>query len=213
MLVLGNVLNEVLNSVLFNYEAEMLLLDTFTDTNSTLITSHTSDSNNTWVLQSGTTGSHAIIVNNRVYGQASTNVYRSSFVQPSADYQVYGKFDIVGSPATWGAGITGRATADNTATFYCVRYDSVARNWLLFKSVSGVVTTLATWAETFNSGSRYITLRMQGSSIKGFINGVERLSATDATITEAGSAGLRLSIISSLTAGLHVDFIQTSELQ
>jgi hypothetical protein len=201
---LGSNLSSGLISSIFSSRDSLSVIDNFTDTNNTSITSHTGDKNAVWQAQT-TTITQAVIVNNRLSGRASSNVYRTSYVMPTPNYSVYAKFDFIADFALVGCGIVGRATADGQNTFYALRYDKTSGNWLLFKSINGATTNLGTYVETFNSGSREILLYMNGSNIQGIIDGVARINVTDTGITGAGSAGVRTTVMTTDTAGIHID--------
>lgn len=201
---LGSNLSSGLISSIFSSRDTLPVIDNFTDTNNTSIISHTGDKNAVWTPQT-TTVTQALIINNRLSGRASSNVYRTTYVMPTPNYSVYAKFDFIGDSASVGCGIIGRATVDGQNTFYALRYDKTAGNWLLFKSINGTTTNLGTYVETFNSGSRDVVLYMNGSNIQGIIDGVVRINVTDTGITGAGHAGIRATTVTTDTTGIHID--------
>jgi len=59
----------------------------------------------------------------------------------------------------------------------------------LFKKVSGTWTELGSYAVAINPGTDYtVKLSMQGTTIKAFLDGVERISVTDTALSAAGDA-------------------------
>lgn len=70
--------------------------------------------------------------------------------------------------------------------------DSPSDNLRLFRRVSGVFTSLGTYAAVFPRGTqKTIKLYASGSSIKAAFDGVDVISATDSSITSAGKIGMR----------------------
>lgn len=65
-------------------------------------------------------------------------------------------------------------------------------NLMLYRRVSGVFTLLGTYDASFSRGiPKTIKLYASGSAIKCALNGVEVISATDASIGAAGKIGMR----------------------
>lgn len=165
--------------------------DTFTDTNGTLLTAHTSDSGVGWALGSGATqtGGAPTLTGGRVYSTGTAGVWRAQTISPSADYTVTALYDFVAASGGENSGFCGRM--DPAAnTYYWARWNS--SGWSLFKTVAGTATQLgSTVADTFTSGSRTADLVMNGSTISLKVDGATIISVTDTAITGAGSPGLR----------------------
>jgi hypothetical protein len=178
--------------------------DTFTNTNSTIITAHTSDSGYAWVAQTGFAPTiNARINNNKLYPLSSLNVYRANFTMPSPNYEVEAVLNVLTN--TGFMGINARASSIAN-TFYCLRYTT--NQWALQKSVAGVITTLATFSQTLTAGQTLtIKLVCNGSTIQGYIDGELKLTATDTDITSAGSVGIRMPFAVTTTTGVHIDSI------
>jgi hypothetical protein len=77
---------------------------------------------------------------------------------------------------------------------------------------AGTVTLLqsanpAYWGSNFDSGQTHnVKLQMRGTSIKVFVDGAERISVADSTITGAGRAGVYTgSYDNTDTWGMHID--------
>ena len=162
------------------------LNDTFTDTNSTALSSHTSDSAHTWT-QNG--GGGLQIYSNRVESTSSTSagLYYSSFVPADADYTV--TLDMI----TVGTGIApfvaGRCST-SAVTMYGCRWNGTD-TWELIRWVSGTRTVIGTYVGDSPVGSsRTVSLSMVGSTISVSIDGVSRISVTDTGISAAGRPGI-----------------------
>jgi hypothetical protein len=185
--------------------ANVVLVDSFTDANDTLITAHTSDSLHTWVTQPGFSGSgnHARIWNNALYAPAFY-VYRANVVMSSPNYRVIGEFEVISHVGN--VGLTARnSNVANSRQYYEMRYqDSVG--WTLRKWIAGNSTSIQLDLHTPKLKRGDIVtaeLRVNGTSIKGFLNGVEILNATDSQITSAGSPGLSLLWVVTAETGIH----------
>lgn len=143
------------------------------------------------------------IFSNRVHCGVPGLAYASG-IPPTANYSVECNYIIFTTVTTLNLGIAGRM--DTTAdTYYTMYYQ--AGEVVLAKRVAGVTTSLNVWTSTLSGGGTgYIfTLEMIGSAIKGYVNGTLRVSATDATITAAGRAGVRSVGSNDASTGSHID--------
>jgi hypothetical protein len=186
-------------------------LDTFTDTNGTLLTSHTPDSGGSWAYHASYGTSSAVIsAANRVRnnGSVTTLAYHSQ-APSSADYDV--EIDVVPfAYTTQSLGVCGRIdTASDT--FYRARYDGNIDTWKLEKVVSGTPTGLGTYG-TAISGTQRLRLRMTGSSISLWVAGVQQITATDSSITAAGRTGIYISGTGNNSSGFHGDSFQSGTI-
>jgi hypothetical protein len=73
-------------------------------------------------------------------------------------------------------------------TFYLWRNNG--STWTLFQNINGTFTSLGSYAAPAANGD-VVRIECNGSTIKGFTNGVERVSAVDAGITTGFYVGLR----------------------
>jgi hypothetical protein len=64
-------------------------------------------------------------------------------------------------------------------------------NWGLFKAVSGTFTAIGTTYAAAAAPGDVARVQAVGSTIKGFVNGVERASVTDTAVTSGTSVGIR----------------------
>ena len=74
-------------------------------------------------------------------------------------------------------------------------------NWGLFKAVSGTFTAIGTTYTAAAAAGDVAKIQAVGSTIKGFVNGVERISVTDTAVTSGTNTGIR----SQSTSGLRYD--------
>lgn len=135
---------------------------------------------------------------------------------PSADYDVEVDFINLATSKTQRFGIIGRASS-TARTFYLLRINHIAfdtnSNLQLYKAVSGTFTQLGSnFAFAASGASGTLRLSMSGTSIKGFIDGVERISATDSAISSAGRIGIYNTADDTITNsdGYHFDNLTAS---
>jgi hypothetical protein len=166
------------------------LTDTFTDTEGTTLASHSGEVGATWAKVTGITG-NAEIASNRVRGTSSTTaLYYASGTPATAEYDITAvirRQSDLGTVRIYGRLST---TAD---TGYGVRFNGGATNvWELQLIQAGTTTSLGTWAETFSNGEdRTVILEIRDATKKVYIDGVERISSADNTVTSAGRVGMR----------------------
>jgi hypothetical protein len=182
--------------------------DTFTAADGTALTSHTGELGATWTLHPAYAGG-AEIKSNRVWGStaggSTITVMMASGAPGSADYDVLcDVYAQTGITDVEMGGVVGRAHATNDDGYHAFYY-SGAGGWRLDKLVGGSRTTLDLFVAGITQGVTYaLKLEMRGSAIKVYVDGVQRISVTDSSITAAGKAGAVFRE-GSATVGLHLD--------
>jgi len=163
-----------------------------------------SDSGHTWTnMASG--AAHAKFWNGRIYND-STFVGRwiTNATPPSANYYVEAVIRCITDIGLMGVfGRGDNASASNNFYVLILRGDTNVLE--LRKRVTGTETTLGSYSITPVPGTDYtIRLSMVGTAIKGYLDGVERISVTDSAITAAGFPGA-IGDEGTPTTSLHMD--------
>jgi mannan endo-1,4-beta-mannosidase len=191
----------------------VFLNDPFTDTDGTLLESHTAGGY-TWAKHGGWTGS-AVVQSNRIYaGNGIESHYKSSGVPASANYDVtVTVFDVSNLSLTL-VGAMGRMLpgVDTAYTAFVILNGSTFI--LLKRHLNGTGTDLAnTTIPTPTVGTSHtLTLRMSGSSLYALWDGVVILGPiTDTNITAAGTAGIINNGVGSSTTGWHIDSVTATD--
>lgn len=184
--------------------------DTFTDTAATSLTSHSPNTGGPWVKTAGPAGGWAISNANRV---RANDIFWMAFsgttVAPSADATITGVIRRITNVNYIGVGGRGN-TSDarlygcllGTGTLYLQELDSIAGN-----------TELGSYAASLADNTDYtVKLTMVGTTLKCFLDGVERISATDATLASAGTVAMFSfnpggNPVSTNTTDFHVDSV------
>lgn len=163
---------------------DVVVSDSFTGTNGTQLASHATDTGNVWTLRTG----NLEIQSNKLVSNTHPSIGTlSALVPASADYDV--SVDVTITNAQNAIGVTGRHSTSDT-TFYHFRW--LNNNYELYLFVSGSPTLLGTVAGALSvSDVVRLRLRMRGSTISGWANGVSKISVTDTTIATAGVPGFR----------------------
>jgi hypothetical protein len=180
--------------------------ENFTGTDSTTVQANDAD----WTKHGSATGD-ALISSNRARSNGSVQaLYYHAGTPASADYYVEGVIRRdSGVTSTEQGAVCGRIDTAANNRYDVVRVES--GSFLLRKTIAGVDTTLDTYALALATPEEYtIKLEMIGDQIKGYIDGVEQLSATDSSITAAGKAGFFL-FRGSSTGGYHIDSITAAD--
>lgn len=159
--------------------------DDFTRADGELNGMTASDGVSTWTARDGT-GAMSVYSNALYTPSAGRNGYYNSATPANADYSV--QADLSGVSTYSSNGVAGRMdTASNSQYWACYN----AGIWALYKRVSSTDTQLGTYTgDALSGGAKTILLRMSGSTISVEINGVQRISVTDTSITAKGKAGL-----------------------
>jgi hypothetical protein len=190
--------------------------DTFTDTAGVTLQSHTAQTGSPWTKHAASTTDAVITNGNRIRKNGSAtfgSLYYSSGIPASADYMVEADaFRASSSVADDIIGIVGRLDTTNAlGTYYSAVYDKTNGRWSLISMNNGVKSVLGSYTQTFSSGTTYhLSLDMSGSTIRLLVDGIQRVSATNATITAAGRAGVTMGFGGSNTTvdnsnGMHLD--------
>lgn len=186
------------------------LTDNFTDVDGTVLDTgpHTADSGDTWTRHPSAS-SGAIITSNRLRSSAATGaeigLHYSSDVPGNADYLVTARF--VQMTDTGTTAIMARLST-SAYNGYALLYIPGFNLWVLARYDAGVNTNLATYGDSLSNGEeRTGTLKVQGESISGLVDGVVRMEATDTTYTAVGRAGLfTTGTTTPQTTGVHLDW-------
>lgn len=180
-----------------------IVSDSFTDTATTALASHTGETGATWTKHGINASGTAEISNaNRLRGTsagASLVLHYASGVPGSADYYVEASIKFLSMLSGTYAGVAGRInTAANT--FYWAIYNVSSASWELWNAT----TKIGSFAYIASAGEEHtLRLDMAGTTIRLLVNGAEAVSVTDATISAAGRAGVLSYGVTSDSTGLH----------
>lgn len=181
--------------------------DTFTASSGTLLRNHNGETNADW--QKHTTGYDPadLAINSLgrlfyTFSNASgftsdgSEHFLSNDTAPDADYSVQAEFHAMTDAEDEKVEIYARAT--QPYQFYILSYTqdgAGAGTWKLEKqTIVSDRSTLDSYAGDVIDVGSYKTARLEviGTAIKGYVDGVERVSSTDSTITGAGYGGIRI---------------------
>ncbi len=184
------------------------VVDSFTDTDATNLTSHTGETGATWAKNTNTNAvASPVITTNRVHGaQAVDQLVYASGTPGSADYSVTADMNLSAGSFGTDTGVMGRMSTSAFTGYAVVRQ---AGQWRLVRMSAGSGLTIGSLVTMTNvtSVTYRITLTMTGTAISGF---VQRLSdnwyltsaggwqpastaftsGTNSDISTAGKAGL-----------------------
>jgi hypothetical protein len=184
---------------------QTIATDRFTGTNYSDLHNHTADQGGRWVRHPATSTSRFYLYSGKVYAGAVSGSAGACFYLPvvpfSADYSVFCDYNI--KTMTGHMGLAGRIHATNN-THYLI-YADPANVWVLGKRVGGVLTVLNNSINTPGTGTYDLELRMTGTTIAFYVDGVLQADETDSAITAAGYGGLRAGTTNDATTGKHVD--------
>lgn len=164
------------------------LEDTFTDTDDTELSTHDPDVGDasSWARFDGAEVHQ--IQSNHVLPITDFSAYANTTTPPSADYEVVAEMT-VSSVQPAGNWIAGRVDSVNDDRYEALWWDG-GNFYELKRRVGGSSTSLGTYSPGADPSGDSVKLEMIGSAIKVYINGTERISATDSQITDAGEVGL-----------------------
>lgn len=146
-----------------------------------------------WTKHGSYASGEAVITNTgHVRCSASPIVYYHATTPATPDYSIFVRMYNYGGTSKFGGPAARIDTAANT--FYYVEYDDNFTVFRIRKKVAGTISLLASGSASVSVGaSAALELRLAGTSLKLFVNGVQDISTTDSSITAAGKAGIYLS--------------------
>lgn len=172
--------------------------DSYTGTSGEALNVHTGELGATWTQTTASIadgGTSNVSSNQLRPATFHLTEYYASGVPASADYDVSGTVVKFGASDGSAVAVCGRMST-SAQTYYRLQYYGAGGSGALAleKYVNGSYTSLGTYAEpTFTlDETRVIKLEMRGTTLKGYVGGVERISVTDSSITAAGRAGVTL---------------------
>jgi hypothetical protein len=186
-----------------------VVFDSFTGSDATAITAHSPEVGGAWVKHpdSQYSSGSASIVNNRLHSATGTVAYYNDRPMPTPDYTVAAPVVCVTALTSHSTGITGRM--DKTANdFYSARHNN-GSTFTLIEVIGGTIQRTVTHTQSMSAGQvAYVELKMNGPSIRLFVDGVDRGGWSDGVITAAGYVGVRFNGAQSSTTGFHLDEIR-----
>lgn len=189
-------------------EAATFVNDTFTDTAGTTLASHTGETGATWTHHPVTAGTAQIDSAGRLRSTFATDLhYYASGIPASADYDVEWDVHVNTVPSSGTFLVAALARLDVTSgAHYEVWYDRTGL-WSLYRYTSiasGVL--ISSWQGTITAGSTYhAKFSLRGSSLTLYVDGTQRIAATNSIITAAGSVGLEMFNTAADGSGIVID--------
>ncbi len=206
------------------------VVDTFTDTDATALTSHTGETGATWAKNTATNAvASPVITTNRVHGaQAADQIVYASGTPGSADYSVTCDMNLPAGSFGTDTGVVGRSSTSAFTMYAVVRQ---AGQWRLVRMSAGSGLTIGSLVSMTNvtSVTYRITLTMTGTTISGYVqrlsdnwyltatanvwqpSPVAFTSGTNSDISTAGKAGLWIFGNDSGSSGAQWDNFQAGD--
>lgn len=156
------------------------------------------DVGGTWTRNPATPSTRWYLFDNRVHCGEAGAVYLPATPQ-SADYYVEADYFIYSD--ILGAGLAIRqSTSDLTA--YVTRYEY--GQYILAKFVAGSYSQIGSYAVS-HTGQHKLRITATGTSIVVAVDGTNRITVTDSSITAAGKAGMASAGANDVGTGKHID--------
>ena len=169
--------------------------DTFAGASGTLITAHEGEKGAKWTLGEGSVTTPKLDGSGYLVQGSSSSGYQYAYASGTpagTDYSV--QCGIEGLTSVKSGRLSGPMGRVSTSadTSYQFGWETGA-GYELLKHVAGVVTSLGTYARVIVGVEEDTAiLLMRGTAITGFVNGTERIAATDSSISAAGRVGVRV---------------------
>ncbi len=188
-----------------------ILVDSFTDGDSTDLSAHFGDSGDSWSYHATASRGAAVIFSNKVTctnlisDPFPTLVY-SNWNPDNSDYDV--RMSMYSPDLSTGSTVALVARMDQSSeTYYYLRWRQSTATWTIGKALNGTLSALnvsSSLAPTINT-PQTVCLSLRGPFLTAWINEVFLMSAVDSSITAPGNVGLRLGSTSTLSSGWVVD--------
>ncbi|HXU01149.1 MAG TPA: hypothetical protein VN903_09160, partial [Polyangia bacterium] len=160
-----------------------LFTDTFTRADSTTIGNGWSEVAGNWQISS-----------NQVY-EPTTSSSAAYLLQTSgpatADYSVQADITQGALISQFNVGVGVFARYLDTSNFYLAWIDQQGVNYVLYRVSGGTYTEIGRWSTSALADPVTLRLECQGSTIRMFVNGALRVTASDSALTAGGQFGIR----------------------
>lgn len=171
---------------------QVVVRDTLTDTDSTLLSAHTGESGHGWTFEVGFSSDTAQFLANAVRSTTGggQSVYTSSWSPPAPDYRLGGTIITAGGTDD-SVMLVGRLDT-GAVNAYVALWDGATSAWYIGKFNGGAYSDITSGYAADNPSivPRHLMLELVGATQKLYVNGVQRLSASDGTVTAAGTSSL-----------------------
>lgn len=179
--------------------------DTFTGTSWSDLHNHPAEKGGQWARNATTATARFYLYGGKTHCGQITPGTGAAFYLPvvpaSADYSVF--CDITIKTMIGHVGLAGRMVT-NADTYYFI-YPDAANVWVLGKRVNSALTILNNSINTPGIGTYQLELRMTGTTIAYYVDGVLGASETDSSITAVGRGGIRSATTNDAATGKHID--------
>jgi hypothetical protein len=168
--------------------------DTFTASDGTYLEDHSPEVGDAWQSRLGNTAIE-IWSNTATLRRLGKYAYYTNAATPSsAEYDITANFlKYTSGGATFG--FVGRfVDGSNYYLFYYIHGDTA---YYLKKRIEGVFSTLDTLVEEMPDGTNVALLEIRNNSQRGKVGGVEKVTAADSDLTDAGNVGMFFSSLTS----------------
>lgn len=163
--------------------------DTLNSPDGTNLSAHTSDSGNTWALDTGF-GNSLVIKSQEITSVGGGTQYVTNWSNGSNDYWFQGTIVM---PTSNNCGVF-LALRDTSGQCYLAGYqgDSTNKRWIIYRENGGSAGYVVTGPDfTLNSGQSYfVQVFVVGSLIRIVVDGTEVLSGVDSALT-SGTIGIQ----------------------
>lgn len=186
--------------------------DNFTGTAGATIQSRSPDLGTGWTQHTSSAGTIVISDANRARAGTTGDLYYYADAAPGAvaEYDSEMTIRLVGAASMF-YGVAGRMST-SAVTMYVARNDTLNGRAELVRISAGSSTSLGTYSYTISSGvDNVIKGEWRDAAKKLILNGTERISSADNTITAAGRPGIHIfGFTASNAAGMHGDAFNAS---
>lgn len=192
------------------------LLDTFTDTDGTVLSSHTGETGATWTEHPNQNASDFQIQTNRarsVSSGSNISAFYASGTPAGTEYDVNADMVAISTDGST-CGIIVRVSTSAHTWYLCGYTTSGTNRYYIEKLVAGTATeigsntSLANWT---TGVTQEWLIEVRTGSIRLVVDGVEKAAASDTDITAAGRVGMR-GIHTGSTTGPRFDAISADDV-
>ena len=189
--------------------------DSFTGPAGSQLAAHTGELAASWVRQAGSANA-TIGDQGSIYRTSGYTVNTASLDPATADYSVEADLVLRSRVSSDVVGVVGRLTA--AGTHYAATWHEGDNSWNLLRYpvpfLGSNVLASAGGQPDLTAGQAYrLKLEMVGSTLKLYVDGVLKVTATDSSITQPGLAGVQAgnrelfatNLAQSNTTGIHLD--------
>lgn len=178
------------------------VVDSFTDSDNTPITSHTPEAGGPWTIYQDSGDGSALFISSSYLWLNAQQTGSYAIIKPTGTPQT-SEYDLAFTISVGNGGVDNTAIIDIRARWsdgsgngYVLVWHRTDETWRLLLYQNGSPTELGTFVQTLSSNTSYdIVFQVRNSSKKVIFDSTEQINSSNNSITGVGAVGITIGLI------------------